>query len=324
MDEDSPIDVLDANEKRRIIDLSGYRSLAEYIGDLRPDIVQANSGDTLKYAVISKLLYSWKGKLVFRNASKMGDYINSRAKRIYNQQLINRVDFVASVSENSRRDFLRTFSYPSNKTRTLTIGTPMAEPLEQEKIAEIKRKLEVSGQMIVNVGSFTFEKNHLGLLEIFSRVLKNHPNSKLVLVGDGGLRPKIEAAIAHKNLSKSVILTGFRRDAVDILGAADVMLMPSNIEGMPGVILEAMMRGVPVIASAVGGIPEVIINGQTGVVIPSEDVDSFVKKTEELLNSKAERETLSGGARSFVMSKTIARISGEFHDAYQELLLSAC
>ena len=317
------IEVLGLREQKRAVDFLGYRVLAERIRQINPDIVQANAGDTLKYAALSKRLFGWKGKLVFRNANKMGDFVDSWPKRVYNQQLVNAVDLVASVSENCRLDFLETFSYPAKQTKTLTIGTPVVEVLPLSRRNEVRSDLGINedAPLLVNVGSFVPEKNHLGLIDIFARVVSELPLATLVLVGDGRLRPEIEAAVAAAGLGDRVTLTGFRQDAVDVVGAADLMLMPSHIEGMPGVILEAMMRGVPVVASAVGGIPEVVKDGQNGRVLPPGDTDGFVRATTELIGDDSRRKAFGVEARKFVLdSKSIARISDEFYQAYRELL----
>ena len=317
------LEVLALNEGNRVFDLAGYRTLARAIRSFNPDIVQANAADTLKYAALSRILFGWPGKLIFRNANKMGSFITSRLKQLYNQQLVQRVDLVASVSENCRIDFLETFDYPEARTRTLTIGTPTVTPPTEGERAAVRRSLGLAAdaELLINVGSFVPEKNHLGLIDLFARIRQQRPQAHLVLVGDGKLRTSIEERIEEHGLSDAVHVLGFRHDAVDLVGAADLMLMPSFIEGMPGVILEAMVRAVPVVASDVGGIGEVVLAGQTGLLGDPYRPGEFAAAVTGLLDDTAYRAQLGAAARAFVLeSKTIEKISAAFADAYRDLV----
>ena len=318
-----PLQELRLDETKRRFDLAGYRTLATVIREFNPDLVQANAADTLKYAALSKRLFGWPGKLVFRNANKIGDFITSTPKRIYNQLLINQVDMVASVSENCRVDFLETFRFPEQYTHTLTIGTPeVAVPTAAVRSA-VRQGIGLSDdhEVLINVGSFVPEKNHLGLLELFQTIRERRPAARLVLVGDGKLRPAVEEAIGKLGLGSSVQLLGFRQDAVALVGAADLMLMPSYIEGMPGVILEAMIRQVPVIASDVGGINEVVHHGVHGYLGDPHQPETFVDPVVDLLDHPAQRAVFGERARTFTLaSKTIKAVGAEFMSAYRTIL----
>ncbi|MBU1241354.1 glycosyltransferase [Myxococcota bacterium] len=103
--------------------------------------------------------------------------------------------------------------------------------------------------VIGNVSRFSIPKNHLFLLEIFNEILKINPKSKLLLVGDGELRPMIEKKIADLGLGDSVILTGVRDDIPDLLQAMDLFLLPSIFEGFPVTIVEAQASSLPCVLS---------------------------------------------------------------------------
>src|SRR5687768_4552566 len=93
---------LHANLNRRLWDLKAYKRLNKIIRERGYDIVQANAADTLKYVVISKLLFGWKAKIIFRNASLMGRLMHSAVHRLYNRWLLSKCDQIISVSENCR------------------------------------------------------------------------------------------------------------------------------------------------------------------------------------------------------------------------------
>jgi hypothetical protein len=96
---------------KRFFDWQGWKQLAWEIKSFQPNVVQANAGDTLKYAVLSKLFFRWKAPIVFRNASIISRYIKSPMVKWWNAWLFNHVDFVVSVTEESRRDFLKLFPF---------------------------------------------------------------------------------------------------------------------------------------------------------------------------------------------------------------------
>lgn len=124
---------------------------------------------------------------------------------------------------------------------------------DANKRKTFRNKLNLKDNFVVgHIGRFVTQKNHFFLLEIFSRILKIRPEAKLMLVGDGAMRPKIEGKIEQLKIKSSIILLGIRDDVGDLLQAMDVLLLPSIQEGFPGVVLEAQAAGLPcVISSAI-------------------------------------------------------------------------
>src|SRR5690606_8958441 len=124
--------------------------------EYRPDIVQANAADTVMYGVYSRILTGWSAPLVYRNANKSGDFINSRLKKVYYKWLVSKVDFVASVSQNCADDFVEVYNYPQRRVRTMPIGTPIVRLPKRVQIrAELGLGLETP--LLVNIGSFVAE-----------------------------------------------------------------------------------------------------------------------------------------------------------------------
>lgn len=257
--------VLNRHKSKRIWDLQGWRELHQIVVEFQPHIVQANAGDTLKYCALSKFIFRWKASLVFRNANKVSDFIDSFPKLIFNRLLLSQVSHILSVSKNSRLDFIDTFKISVNRVTHIPIGIDLnqIQPLtDPEFIAFVN-----SGKVLVHVASFVPEKNHIGLLRIFKSICKdNDRNVKLILVGTGPLVKEVESLIIKWGLKSYVKLMGVRKDVLSIMLKGHVFLLPSLIEGLPGVILEAMFSKLPVVAYNVGGISEVI-NNKTGFLI---------------------------------------------------------
>lgn len=268
---------LKADGSKRWWDFKGYKKLAKIIALENYDIVQANAGDTLKYAALSKKLYKWKAKLVFRNANKISDFLDSPIKKILNKWLVKEVDFVASVSTLCMQDFNAVFQFPGNKIAGLPIGVNMnlPDPYKNFEDAGISFNHQ-HGSVFLHVGSFVPEKNHAGLIRLFKDYKKQNPAAKLLLIGKGKLENDIKTMVATNQLQDEVIFLGARNDVLRIMPLCTALLMPSLIEGLPGVILEAMTCRIPVIAYNVGGIGEVVINESTGFLVNKDNESGFI------------------------------------------------
>jgi glycosyltransferase involved in cell wall biosynthesis len=268
---------------KRMMDIRGWRLFAIHIRNINPDVVQANAGDTLKFAVFSKLFFGWKTPIVFRNANKVSDFIDSVPKLLFNKFLVNRLSHVISVSELCRKDFVKTYSFEAAKTTTVPIG------IEREAITtaipdDIKAVF-VNSTVLVHVGSFVPEKNHIGLMRITKRLLDSGADVKVLLIGDGKLKQWIQQQATEMDLASRVFFVGYRTDVLSIVANAKALLMTSKIEGLPAVILEAMHCRTPVIAFDVGGISEAVRPRETGWLVNAADESAFVAAIQEMLGA---------------------------------------
>ena len=266
---DDPIENLGGQENR-FFEWKAWKKLAEYLNKFQPDIIQANSGDTLKYAVFSKRIFGWKNPIVFRNASEVGRYLSSSWQKKFNSILYRNVDAVASVSNKSMEDLIFHFPNLKNRTKVLPIG------LEEESVITSINFKASNSFNIVHVGGFSFEKNHKDLLRIFRKVVDQRKDIHLHLIGDGPLKAQIENFSNELNLNDDITFYGFVNNPLDYIKAADLLVLPSIIEGLPGVLLEAMYCKTPVIAYDVGGISE-IVKPKTGTLVKKDDKEGFAQ-----------------------------------------------
>lgn len=312
---------LGGNTKKRFFDIKAWRRLGQIIREEKPDIVQANAGDTLKYAVFSRLLCGWRQPVVFRNASTISLYIKSTIARKWNSIFFGFVTSIISVSEASKKDFSNTFPEYKNRLTTIPIGIEHKEGAQGLEKNAGKNAGKTASPVLVHVGGFSFEKNHKGLLNIFEEVLQHIPSATLHLVGDGPLRKQTEEMVRLKGLEINVKFHGFQSNALQYIYDADVLLLPSIIEGMPGVVLEAFYCNTPVVAYNVGGIGEVVINDRTGRLIELGDEPAFAVGVINALHDNEINRRLIHHAHELVMLKYLnTHIAGRFLEVYQSVL----
>jgi len=162
------------------------------------------------------------------------------------------------------------------------------------------------------------------LLQGFSLVLARHPQARLMIVGKGWLRPKLEAFAASLGISHAVIWTGFRQDIPRLLAAMDIYVQPSVNEGLSFSILEAMAAGKPVIVTDVGGAQEVVKDRRTGILIPPGSASAIGTAIVDLLDRPEGRSTLAQAGRSHVVQGFgVQRMVDAYQDLYQALAFKA-
>jgi len=305
---------LNRPNSKRLFDYKGWKALALLIEKYQPDVIQCNAGDTLKYAVISKFFFRWKQPIVFRNASMVGLYINNPFTKFINRQLYKKVNCIVSVSINAKTDLIKVFPELKQKTTVIPIG------IEVQTTKEIGGwEGKESKVNIIHVGGFSFEKNHEGLLSIFKLFLKKNSNSHLHLFGEGPKKKVIEQKATELKISDKITFYGWVPNPVDYISKADLLVLPSIIEGLPGVILEAMSVKTIVVAYNVGGISEVIQPDVTGFLVAQGDELSFVENMQKALLS--DNNNLKINAYNMVNDKyKNSNIAKKFAVLYSELI----
>jgi L-malate glycosyltransferase len=186
---------------------------------------------------------------------------------------------------------------------------------------KLRKTIAPNGERIlIHISNFRLVKRVTDVIRIFNLVLKKIP-SKLVLVGDGPDRSSCENLCRELELGDSVKFLGKQAELVELLSAADLFLMPSQSESFGLSALEAMACEVPVISSSVGGLPELVVHGETGYIAEIGDVERMAKYAIELLSNNTRREMFAkAGRKRAVENFDIDEIVGVYERHYERVL----
>jgi glycosyltransferase involved in cell wall biosynthesis len=196
-----------------------------------------------------------------------------------------------------------------------------AEPHPESR--QILRNMFASARdrIVLAVGRLSPEKGYEQLVETARMVVRNRPDTGFVLIGDGPERGDLAERISRAGLERDFILAGFRSDVDQLLPHADVLVQSSYTEGLPNVILEACAAGLPVVATAVGGTPEVVQDGVTGFLVPSGDPAAMAARLSELFESPDAARAMGERGRSFVRAQfSFANQSAEYRQLLERVL----
>jgi N-acetyl-alpha-D-glucosaminyl L-malate synthase BshA len=177
-------------------------------------------------------------------------------------------------------------------------------------------------KLLVHLSNFRPVKRIPDVVEIFAMVRKEIP-AKLLFIGDGPERTIGEWMVREKGLTRDVVFMGKQNQVQNLLGVADVMLLPSDLESFGLAALEAMACGVPSVCSRVGGVPEVITDGVEGYLVPPRDVNTMAERTLRILTEPGRRETMGKAARQRASTEFCAtKIIPRYEKLYQSVLNS--
>lgn len=182
--------------------------------------------------------------------------------------------------------------------------------------------IAASAPIVLAVGRLHRQKGFDLLIEAFSAVVQQHPAAKLVIVGEGPERDSLQAQIQQRHLTRSVQLIGFQPQLAPYYREAAVFALSSRWEGMPNVLLQAMAAGVPVVATQVEGVSELVCDGQTGLVVPKDDSASLSTALKQILDSPDLAKELGNRAQDIVSKEFTWERTAQMSDqTYTDLLV---
>lgn len=285
---------------RTEMDLGAAWRLSRVIKQLKPDIVHAHDphGIAMAGLALSMSTQITKPPLV---ASRRVDF-RLRGTAL-SRWKYRQVDCFVCASEAIRRLLLEDGVPP---TRAVTVH----EGIDLERVAaappaKLHEELWLPhhAPVVGNVGALVPHKGQRHLIEAAALVLRRVPDARFVIAGEGELRASLEKQIKDHRLEKHVLLAGFRPDVLSLHKAFDVFVMSSVTEGLGTSLLDAMACEKPVIATMTGGIPEVVLDGETGILVPPRDHAAMADAIVKLLSDRDLREQMGRAGLTRVRRK---------------------
>lgn len=286
-------------------DFSMYKKLRQLFTNEKPDIIHTHIHTTQYVFPIAKKL---KIKVI-HTVHSIADKEATKILRIFNKFFFKRFYAVpVALSEIVKDSILTEYKLQPDSVPVVFNGIDLSK-------CRVKSDYSLSQTFkIVHVGSYQEVKNHIGLIDAFEQFHKNHPEAELHLIGDGQRRTVIEQLVREKNLSDNVVFYGFQSSVHEFLNQMDIFTLPSIYEGIPMSIIEAMGTGLPIVATNVGGIPNMLTSGESAL-LTSVDSSEIANAFEELYNDADLRERL--GKNALVRSKEFS--SEEMARKYLEI-----
>jgi glycosyltransferase involved in cell wall biosynthesis len=308
---------------RRVKLLNDIRSIwpvFQAIRRFKPDIISAHS---TKAGFAVRLCGALLGKPVIFTAH--GWAFTEGRKPWKRKVLVLLERLAAKVTEKiicvSRHDIDLAIKFKVVSTGKLVLIHNGVEPSPFLKAdsQDIKHELNIGKVPVLTmVGRLVSQKDPLTFLEACRFINQDY---QAVIVGDGELREQIETFITQNQLDNKVILTGERKDVPEILAASDIFVLASNWEGLPLVIIEAEMAGLPVVASRVGGVAELVQDGTTGFTVPPRDARALAEALKKLIENAPLRQSLGRAGREKALNEfTFDRMLEKTHKVYEEVL----
>jgi glycosyltransferase involved in cell wall biosynthesis len=244
-------------------------------------------------------------------------------REVWVDRLLYRLsDLILVPSEASKRTVIEREGIPAGRIKVAYNGVDPAVFKPTHDREETRRELSVSsGDLLVGtVGRLSPEKGGVDhLIRAVAEAREAHPSLKLLVVGDGPLRPMLEEVAREAALP--VIFTGTRQDVPRLLGALDLFVLPSLLEAMPIALLEAMATRLPTVATRVGGVPEIVRDGEDGLLVPPGDRTALAAAIDRLAGDPALRCRLAEAGQRRVLERfTIGGMVRRVENIYERLL----
>ncbi len=247
--------------------------------------------------------------------------IKMRLYHTIDKVIIRLADHIVAVSEAQKRRLTRLL-IPEGK---ISVVRNAIEPehLEGFEKVDLRTKYGFTSDTLVYVcaGRFSREKGQTYLVKAAATAIKEDPRLRFVLFGDGPDLDKIRSMITSFGYKDKILCPGFENNMVGCIKGTDALINPSLSEGLPNVVLEAMALGVPVVATAVGGVPEIITDRQTGYLVPPKDIPALAEGLLFMSNHRDQAEKFAKTALQFVRNNlTFDRQNRRLTAVYHQVL----
>lgn len=315
-------------------DLRSVMRLAALLRKERIDVLHSHNWPTYFYSVMAATLA--RVPIVLHGEHGREAQAQSGRRTRLCSWLAYGVTHFVTVSEELARNLVVSWRVQPERVTCIPngvhldlFGRPVDEPALRRAF-----QLTPDGPVLLNIGRLVPVKDHPTLLRAFALVLKARPDARLLIIGGKAgaegqhyaaaeAQHRIDALVTSLGIEHAVRLTDTRQDVADLLAMCRVYVNSSSFEGMSNTILEAMASGKPVVATAVGGNPELVQDGVTGYLVPTGDPHAMARRILTLLDDPAQAAALGRSARQAVEHRhSMAGMIAAYRALYQELYSS--
>lgn len=300
--------------KRRGLDPRMVARLADVFRRFRPAVVHTHSY-VLRYA-LPAALWTRAGTMVHTVHNLAPKEVDAAGRLLHRMAFRKRVAAVA-VSEEVARSFRGFYGHAPaavipNGIEILAGDGGRAAWRHANGFAE-------DDLLVLSVARLDEQKNPLGLIDAFALALGGDPRCHLLLAGDGALRDAARARAAHCGMGARVHFLGVRDDIAAMLAAADLFALASDWEGRPMAVMEALAAGLPIVATAVGGVPGLVEHGATGLLAPRGDIGALARALAELACVPGRRRDMGEAARRCAQSFGVDAMVASYAQLFERL-----
>ena len=303
-------------------DIAISQRLKTLLKNKRCTLLHAHQYSPWFYAAIACWMLP-KVKLVFEEHGRFYPEVKKPLRKMFNRCLIQtRTQQVVAVSQDIKRRLVRYEGVAERKTIVIPNGCHAVEAITHLELDVKKQEINAPKDAFVfgSVGRLDSIKNYSLLIKAVAALKAKGLNVMGVIAGDGPEGPSLRAQIAAAHLEDSFILLGHRGDATKLMQCFDAFVLPSFSEGTSMALLEAMSCGLPIIATKVGGNPEVVENEATGWLVASDNVDELVSAMADAYGDAGKYSRLSQAARRrFFNHFTFDKMVSSYHALYVKL-----
>ncbi len=299
--------LLDTLVKRRVSRRYG-RALRRLIADRRPALVHAHLYASA--AAAAQAIRDLAVPLVITEHTE-APWRRRRAREV-SREVYRRADRVVAVSTAIRDVLVEEYDVPFGQVDVVLPAT--TAPVDERPMPGRPR-----GAVVGVVGRLVPEKGVDVFLQAAALVLSVVPHARFLVVGDGPMRADLDRRAAGLGIADSVTFTGFRADAPQIIAGLDILAVPSRSDGSPLVVCEAMAAGIPVVASRVGGLPDLVADGRTGLLVRPGQAEDLARAMVLLLLDPTGADVLGTRARAVAATRTHAHLVDRMEAIYCRL-----
>ncbi|MCF2947746.1 glycosyltransferase [Paraglaciecola aquimarina] len=272
------------------------------------DILHCHQYTPWVYGVIAAMLT--KTKVIFTEHGRFYPDTSSWKRKLVNPILNKFTSQVTAISQATKQALVDYENFPDNDIEVIYNGIKGLEHPSKGELSELRAELGLAkqGRCIGTISRFDPIKNHLMMIRAFHQCLTTEPNLKLIIVGDGEMRPQIESEIEKLNIQDKVILTGYKTNPQQYLALMEVFLLSSFSEGTSMTLLEAMSLGKPCVVTDAGGNKEVIADGENGIVTENDNQQQFSQAINKLITTPSLSKQYSGSSLQIFKNKFDAQV----------------